>query len=129
MDIIVSKTMARVPVTVFKIRGEINAHTGEQLQTQGEAAHSAGARNLVLDLSEATYISSAGIRVLNHLFKLYRGQDADEAISQGVRAGTYKSPHLKLAGPSTSVRKTLSMAGVDMFLEMHADLQSALASF
>jgi anti-anti-sigma factor len=129
MDIIVSKTMARVPVTVFKIRGEINAHTGEQLQMQGEAAHSAGARNLVLELSEAPYVSSAGIRALNYLFRLYRGQESDEAINQGVRAGTYKSPHLKLAGPSASVRETLSMAGVDMFLEMHADLQSALASF
>lgn len=129
MDIMISTAPASVPVTVFKIRGDINAHTYEQLQAQAESVYSAGARNLVLDLSEASYVSSAGIRALNYLFKLFRGQATDEAISRGVQAGTYKSPHLKLAGLSASVRETLQMAGVDMFLELHDHLQSALASF
>ena len=132
MNIAVSQQPGRVPVTVFRITGEIKTNTYEQLQEQARQAFAAGARNLLLDLSEVPYVSSAGIRALNNTFNLLRtdapGENA-EAMSKGLRDGTFKSPHLKLLNPSSVVLKTLNMAGVDMFLEVHTDFDAAIASF
>jgi anti-anti-sigma factor len=132
MEISVSQEQGRVPVTVFRITGDINVSTYEQLQAQAHQAFEAGTRNLLLDLTGVDYISSAGIRALNHIFNLLRTTapgESDEAIRQGLSDGTFKSPHLKLLGPSDKVKEVLSMAGVDMFLEIHSDRQAAIASF
>jgi len=46
-----------------------------------------------------------------------------------LRDGTFKSPHLKLLNPQPAVQQALRMAGFDMFLETHANLEEAVASF
>ena len=132
MDITVSHEQGRVPVTVFHIKGDIDTNTYEQLQTQTQQAFESGTRNLLLDLAEVPYVSSAGIRAMNNLFNLLRAdapKESEEAMRQGLRDGTFKSPHLKLLNPNPRVVQVLTMAGVDMFLEMHHDLQTAVASF
>jgi hypothetical protein len=53
----------------------------------------------------------------------------NDAMRQGMRDGSYKSPNLKLLNPSPKVLQVLSMAGFDMFLEVHRDLKKAVASF
>jgi anti-anti-sigma factor len=132
MEIRVSNQPGRVPVTVFHIVGDIDTHTYEQLQTQAEQTHAAGAGNIVLDLEQVGYVSSAGIRAINHIFTLLRTQaaaESDEAVRLGINAGTFKSPHLKLARLNHRVTEALRIAGVDMFLEFHPDLETALASY
>ena len=132
MDILVTREQGRVPVTVFRIKGEIDVRTYEQLQDQSQEAFKAGMRNLLLDLSEVTYISTAGLRALHHIFTLLRTDSPDEsdaAMYEGLRDGTFKSPHLKLLNPRPAVQQALSTAGYDMYLEIHRDLKDALASF
>ena len=132
MDIVVSHEQGRVPVTVFRIKGEINMNTHEQLQAQAQAAFKAGARKMLLDLSEVTHVTSAGLRAIHYIFNLLRSDAPDEseaALHQGLRDGTFKSPHLKLLNPQPAVLKALSVAGFDMFLEEHSSLAEAVASF
>ena len=132
MEIIVSNEQGRLPVTVFRIKGDIDMATSEQLRAQARQAFEAGTRNLLIDLAGAPYMSSAGIRALNDIFGLLRGDSAaesDEAMRKGLAAGTFKSPHLKLLNPTRSVLQVLSMTGVDMFLEIHHNLKDAIASF
>ena len=122
----------RVPVTVLQVHGDIDSNTYEQLQAQADGVFQSGARHLLLDLGEVPYISSAGIRALHYIFNLYRNSsegESEETIRKGLRDGTYKSPHLKLLKPSQGVSKVLGLSGYDMFLEIHQDLNSALASF
>ena len=116
MDIVVSQQPGRVPVTVFHIQGDINTETFGQLQTQAQQAIQSGTRCLVLDLEHVSYVTSYGIRAISQIFTW-------------LRDGTFKSPHLKLLKPSPQVLKVLSLAGVDMFLEIHTDLKQAVASF
>ena len=59
MDIVVSHQEGRVPVTVFHVTGQITEESYEQLQKQGEAAFQAGMRNLLLDLTDVSFISSS----------------------------------------------------------------------
>ena len=132
MEIREWQEVGRVPVTVFHVNGEINVSTYEQLQERARASHAAGARDIALDLSEVTYISSAGIRALQSLFNLFRGStpaESDEAIRKGLSDGTFRSPHVKLVNPQPRVMEVLKIAGVDMFLEIHHNLSDAAASF
>jgi anti-anti-sigma regulatory factor len=132
MDISISQQQGNVPVTVFHIRGDINANTYEDLLKQAEQSVQSGARDLVLDMSEVPYMSSAGIRALNAIFRMMRGDspaESDEAMSKGLRDGSFKSPHLKLVNPNRNVQEVLKMAGFDMFLEIHRNLKDAVASY
>ncbi len=132
MEIIVSHQQSRVPVTVFHIKGDLNTATYEQFQAQAQQALQAGTHYLLLDLSETSYVSSYGIRGISQVFTWLRDtwQGESEAdVSQGLRDGSFKSPHLKLLNPSRQVLKVLTTAGIDMFLEIHSDLQEAVASF
>ena len=132
MEIKVLHPAGPVPVTVFQIIGDLDTNTYGQLEARAHEAYAAGAANIVLDLSQARYVSSAGIRAINQIYNLLRTtapEESDAAVRQGINAGTYKSPHLKLAGLNPRVSEALKTAGVDMFLEFHPDLPDALDSF
>lgn len=132
LNIDVTQVQGQVPVTVFRIKGDIDANTFDQLQERAEQAYADGTRYLLLDLSEVPYISSSGIRGLHHIFTLLRSDSpaaSDDAMRQGIRAGTYRSHHLKLLNPTPNVARVLSMTGYDLVLEVYSDLQSAIDSF
>jgi anti-anti-sigma factor len=132
MEITISDEQGRVPVKVFHIQGEIDAESFEQLEAQAQQAIQDGSRYIVLDLEQVSYVSSYGIRGISQIFSWLRdtaGGEDREAISKGFRDGTYKSHHLKLVNPTRQVEKVLSTAGIDMFLEIHPDLERAVASF
>jgi anti-anti-sigma factor len=132
LSIDVTQAQGEVPVTIFHIKGDIDANTFDQLQDRAEQSYAAGTRYLLLDLSEVPYISSAGIRGLHHIFTLLRSDSAtanDNAMRQGIRAGTYRSHHLKLLNPTPNVARILSMTGYDLVLEIHSNLQEAIDSF
>ncbi len=132
MDIVTTQEQGRVPVTVFHPKGELDAVLAQQLRQQGRDAITAGARYLLIDLAEVPYIASAGLRAFQELFTLLRGdsgEKGDQAVYEGLRDGTYKSPHLKLLNPTRHALEALSTAGFDMFLEIHHNLRDAVASF
>ena len=132
MDIRVSTEQGRVPVTVLHLNGDLDVTSYEQLQAAAEQAYAGGARYLLLDLTHVGYVSSAGIRAINHLFYLVRTavpEESDEAIRVGVEAGTFTSALLKLLNPNRRVVEALHITGIDMFLEIHNDLAVAVASF
>ncbi len=132
MELTVTQEQARVPVTVFGIRGDLTADTSGQLEQQVRQAYEAGARYFILDLTNVSYVSSYGIRTMSEILYMVRaGSDGGEGaeVSKAIRSGSAKSQHLKLVNPSAQVWKVLETAGVDMFLESYRDLKSALASF
>jgi anti-anti-sigma factor len=120
------------PVTVFHVKGEINTQTYEQLQTAMQQAHAAGAKDMVLDLTDVPYMSSAGLRLLSAMIKLLRSNavsESAEAMSQGVRAGSFTSPHLKLVNPSPLVNEVLHTSGLDMLLQIFRSVDDAVSTF
>ena len=132
MGISVVQKAGRVPVTVFYITGDIDSSTYQQIEAQIEQVVQAGAHDIVLDLSEVGYLSSAGIRMLSSLFYRLRGnlpEESDDAMKQGIHDGTFKSPHLKLASAPPRVADVLKMSGLDMVIEMYRNVPEAVASF
>lgn len=120
----------RVPVTVLRVKGEVRSET--ELQAKAKEVFDAGTRNILLDLTDVLYMTSAGLRALHAIYTLLRTDapnESDAAVRRGIAAGTFTSPHLKLLNPSKHVLEVLKLAGYDMFLEIHHDFRRAVDSF
>jgi len=133
LQISVSHENGRVPITVFQLKGDLDASSYKQLETQAREAYQAGARALLLDLHELRYMSSAGLQTLHVIFTMLRSAEkspeSDQTMKKGIRDGTFHSPYIKLLRPSPAVLDVLKIAGFDMYLEIHSDLKKAVASF
>ena len=134
MEIKVSTESARVPVTVVHVDGNIDSSTYQLFQAKAEELIKGGAHYILVDLSHAPYVSSAGFRVLHQLFNQLRSLHpssnlSEEEVKKGISAGTYKSPHLKLLNLSKETKKTFEMSGFDMFIETFNDRKTAIASY
>ena len=130
LKIKVSKEQGEVPVTVFHIEGNIDGASYEELQTQATSACHAGTRHLLLDLTKVKYMSSAGLRALHKIYNMLNtNTNSERSRTKGVLDGSYKSPYLKLLNPSREVLQTLSVAGFDMFLEIHNNTKAAIKSY
>lgn len=134
MEIKIFTENGRVPVTVMHVDGNIDSSTYESFQAQADEAIKNGTRYILMDLSHATFISSAGLRAFNNLFNQLRELHPDtnlseEDLKKGIAAGTYKSPHLKLLNLSDNARTSFELSGFDMFIETFTDMKKAIASF
>ena len=132
MEINAFQADGRVTVTILEIRGNVDSSTADQLLRRAEDALKAGTRNLVLDLTNVHYVSSAGLRVMNQLFNQLHPEAMDKnaaAMQKAIVNGTFKSPHLKLCGLNPNVHQVLSMSGFDMYLDILPDRKSAIGAF
>ncbi len=100
-------------VTVIAVVGEVNAATAPELDRLIREQQAQGRYRLVIDLSRADYVSSAGMRVLLVGGKTCRRQGGD----------------LRLAGLPAPVREVLDMAGFTSLFEIREDVAAAVASF
>ena len=136
MNITVTTQQGRVPVTVIHLDGKLDSNSFQRLIDEAKKVYDGGARDLVLDMTKLTYISSAGIVSLHSIAKLFRGEampdpekgwgairSADKERDSGAQQ------HVKMCGVPPEVRSVLDVVGFSNFFEMHADLQNAIASF
>lgn len=129
MEITTWHETGAVPVTVLQLRGDLTAN--EPLEGRARELFRDGTRDVILDLSNVNYISSAGLRVIHSVYMLLRSADPDDDATavRDIARGVYKSPHLKLVKPSKNGMKALSMAGYDMFLDIFNSVPDAVKSF
>jgi anti-anti-sigma factor len=134
MEIKVSTESARVPVTVLHVDGNIDSSTYEKFEATAKKLIDEGARYILVDLSHAPFVSSAGLRALHTLFNELRSRHpdanlSDEQVKKGISAGTYKSPHLKLLNLSPETKVAFQTTGFDMYIDTFTDKKAAIASF
>ena len=134
MEIKISTENGRVPVTVLHVDGNIDSSTYEQFQSAAKKLIDEGARYILVDLSHAPFVSSAGLRALHTLFNELRSRNpeanlSDEQMKKGISAGTYKSPHLKLLNLSPEAKTAFETSGFDMYIDTFTDMKKAIASF
>ncbi|HEY3475261.1 MAG TPA: STAS domain-containing protein [Anaerolineales bacterium] len=134
MEIKVTNESGRVPVTVMQLEGNLDSSTYEQFQTTARKLVDEGARYILVDLSHAPFVSSAGLRALHTLFNDLRSRNpeanlSDEQVKRGISAGTYKSPHLKLLNLSPETKSAFETSGFDMYIDTFTDRRAAINSF
>ena len=124
----------QVPVTVMHVDGNIDSATYEAFQAKADELIRDGAHYILVDLTHAPYVSSAGMRALQQIYERLRTLHPDSDLShaevkKGISAGTYKSPRLKLLNPSKETSTTFKMTGFDMYIEIFTDKAQAIQSF
>ncbi len=136
IDLTISTAEGRVPVTVLQLCGDLDASNYEALIGRAQQAYDAGARDMLLDLSEVAYISSSGLVALQSIASLLRGEPATDtsegwgafrAIDRDRASGLQQ--HFKLLNPQPQVHQLLTTVGFQHFLETFEDLDLAVASF
>lgn len=124
------------PVTVLAAHGDLDASNYQDLIAKAQEAYDAGARDMLLDLSDTPYMSSSGLVALQSIASLLRGEnlaDSEEgwgairAIDRQRDSGFQQ--HLKLLSPQPRVERVLDMVGFTRFLEIYADPDIAIASY
>ena len=136
MNLSVSQAEGSVPVTIIKLDGQLDGQNFQDLIAKAQELHSAGARDFLLDLSDLTYISSAGLVALHSVALLARGEElpdveggwsAYRSMGRSGEAGVQK--HVKLLNPRSEVKGVLDMVGFSNVFEIYTDRDEALKSF
>ena len=136
MEITVSQEQGRVAVAVLKIAGQLDGQSYQRLIDKAREVYDGGARDFLLDLSDLTYISSAGLVSLHTVALMTRGEaapDPDQGWStlksmDKTRDGGMQK-HIKLLNPRPEVSNVLEMVGFSNFFEAFTDKQKAVESF
>jgi anti-anti-sigma regulatory factor len=136
LELEVSHAQGRVPVTVLRLRGELDASNYRDLISLAQETCAAGARDVLLDLTDLTHMSSSGLVTLQVMAALVRGDElpdpesgwaAIRSIHHAQDAGF--QAHLKLLNPQPRVDRMLDMVGFKRYLEVYTDREAAIASF
>ena len=112
----VSQITGNVPVSVLHISGDVDASTHVDLDAEAATAIKQGATHILLDLTECSYMSSAGFRSIHKIHS---------AIQVGHKGGS----RIKLLKPSDEVKRLLKTMGFDAYVAVHDDLNEAIKAF
>lgn len=136
MDISVSQMQGNVPITVVKLDGQLDGQNYQELIAKARELYNAGARDFLLDLSDLTYISSAGLVAFHSIALLVKGEELPDTEhgwsayrSMGRTSSAGPQPHIKLLNPRQEIRNVLEMVGFINVFQIFTDLDEAVKSF
>jgi len=136
MDITVSQNQDAPHVSIVHLRGALDGSSYKYFIAEAEKLFDAGTRDLLLDMSELEFLSSAGLAALHRIARIFRGEDRStmeegwSAIhSMGREQGSGLQEHIKLLNPNQRVKDVLDTVGFLTFFEIFTDLHPAMASF
>ena len=135
MNITISKSMGRVQVSVIRIEGQLDGQSYMELIDKAKALYGEGARDFLVDLTDMTYISSAGLVALHSIALLTKGEQLPDSESgwSAYRSIKNSAPslqeHIKLLNPREEVKSVLEMVGFDRVFSAFTDFDEAVKSF
>lgn len=137
MEMQVETTSNDPVVTVLKLIGELDSATARTLVAEGKRLYDEGATNLLLDMSELSFMGSSGLVALHNLAGTMRGESMGQDVSamlmfevkHTLMNANAKEAHFKLLSPQKRIAKTLTMTGFNQLLDIFTDRDEAIASF
>ena len=136
MEITISQAQGKVPVTIFRVSGDIDGSTYQDLIARGDQALKSGMRALLIDLGGTGFISTAGMIALYTLAKMLIDPgpadfdaNKDEFRKSDWKRSLSRQKNAKLLNLQPMVRDVLEMAGFLEFFEDFTDEAEAIASF
>jgi len=131
MEIIISIVQGKEPIAVMKLKGEINASNFMEVVDKAREIYNNPARNLILDLSDVSSISTTGQVAIHKVALIYSGtpQDVEEGENPDFTHSSNARKYVKLLSPQPDVDQVLSKAGLKLFFKVFNDLENAIESF
>jgi hypothetical protein len=133
--ITVSFIPERERTAVLQPHGSLHASTYRDLIAQAKELYTAGARSILLDLSETPYIGCSGLVALHNIAVMLQEEEAPDpehgwqaihALERGI--GRHTQKHLKVFRAQPQVAQLLQGPCCARFLDVYTDLDTALAS-
>jgi anti-sigma B factor antagonist len=106
-------TSIRDGASIVALEGHVDAHTAPRFEKVIEAEVAAGRRQIVVDCSRLTYISSAGLGVFMSFIEEIRSEGGD----------------IKICGAIPKVQATFEVLGFPEIFDLLPDLEAALRRF
>ena len=131
MEITISIHQTDDPVAIMHITGAIDASNIVGMVNKAQEIYKNPARNLIIDLSDVPYISSAGLVAIHKIALHYSGvyQEVEEKSRPDFTHSQDARKRVKLLKPQPGVAETLETTGMKFFFKVFDDLDSALKSF
>lgn len=134
MNITTSKAVGRVQVTIIRLDGQLDGQSYMQLIDEARDLFKDGARDFLIDMSDLTYISSAGLVALHSVALLTNGEqlpdtDAGWSAYRSVKNTATVQTHIKLLNPREDVKSVLDMVGFGRVFSIFTDFDEAVKSF
>lgn len=136
MNISVSEAVGRVQVAIIRLDGQLDGQSYLGLIDKAKELYKEGARDFLVDLTDLTYISSAGLVALHSIALLTKGEalpdteagwSAYRSMGRASAAGVQE--HIKLLNPRDEIKSVLEMVGFDRVFAVFTDLDAAVKSF
>lgn len=133
----VDRIEGAVPVTVMSLDGELDASNYLRLVDDVRELYASGTRNLLLDLSDLSFMASSGLVALFSVVKVMNGEQppdpeygwgAFREVSRGLESGDVQTA-VQLCCAQPAVGEVLQRTGLDRLFKKHNDRGSAVASF
>ena len=118
LKILTEEVQAHVPVTVFHLRGWLDAQSEGQLLEEARKASDAGAQFLIIDMGDLDTLTSAGMRALQKVYQVFTPRDEQSKVV-----------HLKLCNAPPQIYNVLGVTGFLQQIPMYESLDDALESF
>jgi len=136
MEIIISENQGEKTVTVIQLRGALDGSSYQDFIDEAQKLYDSGSRDLLVDMSELTFLSSAGLSALHRAARVYRGEDSSTfeegwaAIhAMGKERDSGFQNHVKILNPNENIRGVLDTVGFLAFFEIFTDMDTAIESF
>lgn len=100
-------------VDLITVKGRIDSSNASEMDEALQGVMNDGRYNIVLDLSEVTYMSSAGLR----------------ALVSALRESKKRRGDVRIASPSERVVEVLDLAGLAPLFEIYENRTMAVGSF
>jgi len=128
LTITTSQILGNVSAVIFHLSGHLHGATEQELLDRAREAHEDGTRYILLDLSGLDVLSSAGLRAIQNIYKLFTPQSDMELLHQHV-GEPYKSPYMKLVCPNPQIYYILNITGFLQNILIFNNLIDATNSF
>ncbi len=136
MRITISATDKPIDITILHLEGKLDRANYEDLIEKAQDVYSNGARDLILDISKLSFISSAGVAALHQVALLFREEKHPHLDggwgalrSENRDRGYATQEHVKLFSLPGVVREVLALSGFGSLFEIYTDLNEALDSY
>lgn len=123
-----SQIQGDVSATVFHLQGHLHGTTEQVLLDHAHQAYEEGTRYLLLDMSDLEVLSSAGLRAIQNIFKLFTPED-DVDIMRQHGDEPYKSPYLKMVCSKPEIYYILNITGFLQNILIYNNLSDGADSF
>lgn len=100
-------------VVIFSLRGRIDSDGASVMDQMLQKAAANKQHKMVLDMSQVTYINSAGLRTLADILTRNRAQSGD----------------LRLVALHPKVERVFKIIGFDKFFNTYSSVEAALGGF